>query len=144
MSFTSGMSARQAAAEHVLAVSRDFISQPRLSKYLQNSDIFSVSSDHGWKVDGGKQRRMRGKQRQVEDSRKIERLLKDFPNFPGDQKKSIIFLLDILWNFHDSFLTFHLLPSSYDLLLGSRSKIHAISTAKSTRSESVDKSCDQQ
>jgi hypothetical protein len=33
MSYTSGLNARQAAAEHVLAVSRDFISQPRLSEY---------------------------------------------------------------------------------------------------------------
>lgn len=32
MSYSSGLSARQAANEHVLAVSRDFISQPRLSK----------------------------------------------------------------------------------------------------------------
>lgn len=36
MSYTSGLTARQAAAEHVLAVSRDFISQPRLSEYFQN------------------------------------------------------------------------------------------------------------
>lgn len=32
MSYSSGLTARQAAKEHVLAVSRDFISQPRLSK----------------------------------------------------------------------------------------------------------------
>ena len=35
MSYSSGLNARQAAAEHVLAVSRDFISQPRLSEYLK-------------------------------------------------------------------------------------------------------------
>ena len=34
MSYTSGLTARQAANEHVLAVSRDFISQPRLSEYF--------------------------------------------------------------------------------------------------------------
>jgi len=32
--YSSGLSARQAAAEHVLAVSRDFLSQPRLSKFF--------------------------------------------------------------------------------------------------------------
>lgn len=34
MSFNQSISARQANREHVLAVSRDFISQPRLSKYI--------------------------------------------------------------------------------------------------------------
>lgn len=34
MAFSDTIGARQAAKEHVLAVSRDFISQPRLSKYF--------------------------------------------------------------------------------------------------------------
>lgn len=34
MSYPASISAKQAAKEHVLAVSRDFISQPRLSKYF--------------------------------------------------------------------------------------------------------------
>lgn len=35
MSYKGGIGAKQALKEHVLAVSRDFISQPRLSKYYQ-------------------------------------------------------------------------------------------------------------
>lgn len=35
MSYGTGLGAKQALKEHVLAVSRDFISQPRLSKYLE-------------------------------------------------------------------------------------------------------------
>lgn len=34
MSYGTGLGAKQALKEHVLAVSRDFISQPRLSKYF--------------------------------------------------------------------------------------------------------------
>lgn len=39
------LNSKQAAREHVLAVSRDFISQPRLSKYISiyeiNTTLFS-------------------------------------------------------------------------------------------------------
>lgn len=35
MSYGTGLGAKQALKEHVLAVSRDFISQPRLSKYFE-------------------------------------------------------------------------------------------------------------
>lgn len=35
MSYGTGLGAKQALKEHVLAVSRDFISQPRLSKYSE-------------------------------------------------------------------------------------------------------------
>lgn len=34
MSYSQTISAKQAGQEHVLAVSRDFVSQPRLSEYI--------------------------------------------------------------------------------------------------------------
>lgn len=37
-----GLNARQAATEHALAVNRDFISQPRLSKLDGERKIFSI------------------------------------------------------------------------------------------------------
>jgi hypothetical protein len=47
-----GLNARQAANEHALAVTRDFISQPRLSKSgkffhpYQNSTTFNIFTSH--------------------------------------------------------------------------------------------------
>lgn len=40
-----GLNARQAANEHALAVTRDFISQPRLSKFFEKIFIIIFSHD---------------------------------------------------------------------------------------------------
>lgn len=70
MSYSSGLTARQAAKEHVLAVSRDFISQPRLSK-LRNFIFLSFLSD-SWDCMKGNERTLAGSS---EDELKLITLL---------------------------------------------------------------------